>query len=60
MRNYCQLTIEILFPFIQYSKNIEYLLPYIQAHICLDMTQNVVNEINLLKKMGINNFTFKL
>jgi DNA-binding winged helix-turn-helix (wHTH) protein/energy-coupling factor transporter ATP-binding protein EcfA2 len=57
--NACEVAINLLQPLIKTSNNFEYLLPYVQAHSCLNLLHTVPNEIKNLQTMNISNYVFK-
>jgi eukaryotic-like serine/threonine-protein kinase len=54
----CEQSIEILKPLIQVSRNVEYLLPYTQAHSCLNKLALIPDEVNALQSMQVSNLNF--
>lgn len=57
-REECNIVINVLTPLISYSNNVEYLIPYIEAHSCLGESTRVSDKINILKKAGIADIHF--
>lgn len=54
----CEQVIQLISPLLSKSKNVEYLLPYAQAHHCINKIKIIPKEVQLLKLMGITNFNF--
>ena len=54
--NLCENTISLLQPILRQSKNYEYLIPYAQAHQCLNRIHQIPTEIETLKAMNISVF----
>ncbi|PKG99952.1 winged helix-turn-helix domain-containing protein [Paraglaciecola sp. MB-3u-78] len=50
----CKQIIQLLAPLIVKSHNVEYLLPYVQAHSCIGKLSKVSVELEYLDNMGIN------
>ncbi len=49
----CEQTIKTLAPLTKHSANIAYLLPYVKAHHCIGLLDEVAPETYLLKSLGI-------
>jgi eukaryotic-like serine/threonine-protein kinase len=58
MQAACAAAIEVLKPLINTSQSVEYLLPFAQAHSCLNTLELIPQETQLLTNMGIANFAF--
>ncbi len=54
----CKAAIQLLSPLIEKSNNFEYLLTFVKAHSCLNESQKVSAEINILKKMSVADIYF--
>jgi DNA-binding winged helix-turn-helix (wHTH) protein/energy-coupling factor transporter ATP-binding protein EcfA2 len=54
----CNKAIRLLTPLLNKSKNVEYILPYVKAHSCINQLQSIPAEILTLKAMGISNLDF--
>jgi DNA-binding winged helix-turn-helix (wHTH) protein len=52
----CNEALELLKPLLVNSQNIEYLLPFAQAHNCIGTLSKIPDEVNLLRSLGINHF----
>jgi DNA-binding winged helix-turn-helix (wHTH) protein/tetratricopeptide (TPR) repeat protein len=50
----CNQAIQMLSPIISKSRNVEYLLPFVKAHSCIDKLNMVKVELERLENMGIN------
>jgi DNA-binding winged helix-turn-helix (wHTH) protein/energy-coupling factor transporter ATP-binding protein EcfA2 len=50
----CNQTIQILTPLISKSRNVEYLIPFVKAHHCINKLNLVKVELERLETMGIN------
>ncbi|NCP63403.1 MAG: AAA family ATPase [Paraglaciecola sp.] len=58
MQSSCAAVIKVLTPVISTSKSVEYLLPFVQAHSCLNSLDLVPEASQSLTTMGIANFAF--
>jgi tetratricopeptide (TPR) repeat protein len=54
----CEQAITLLQPLVSHSHNVDYLLPYVQAHDCLGQLTKVHNLAIELEKMQIHNYRF--
>ncbi|MFT4937697.1 MAG: DNA-binding winged helix-turn-helix (wHTH) protein [Paraglaciecola sp.] len=55
----CKEAIQLLSPLVVNSSNVEYLLPFAQAHSCLNRLSAIPKEIKALQGMAITNLNFQ-
>ena len=54
----CKQAAEMLQPLVSASLNVEYLLPYVKAHSCLNTLTEIPNQREALQAMGVTSFDF--
>lgn len=58
-RQACKEVIQSLSPLVKVTRNVEYLLPYAQAHSCLNQLDLIPNETAALQNMQVANLNFQ-